>query len=275
MSEKTPKRKSKDSVFVNLFSDVNYVYKFYKERHPEDTETTAEDIEILTLNSVLVNTIYNDLGFVVGNCLLFLVEAQSKWDPNIALKILFYLVESYHSYLDKTWQDYHNDKIVKLPKPELYVIYSGDKQVPSEISFSDEYFSGSSAIDLKINVISTETAETLSGQYIGFCKVFDEQRKIHSNKLECIKEAIRICIEKGYLVPYLKEHESEVVTMMNELFDEEYLRKQYDKYLREQYLAEGKAEGEARGKAEATKIFIDNLRKMGLSEDQIKMATGM
>ena len=30
MSEETTNRKSKDSIFVDLFTDVNYVYQLYK-----------------------------------------------------------------------------------------------------------------------------------------------------------------------------------------------------------------------------------------------------
>lgn len=64
MSAETANRRSKDSVFVDIFSDVNYVFELYKELHPEDTEATVDDINIQTIKSVLVNTLYNDLGFL-------------------------------------------------------------------------------------------------------------------------------------------------------------------------------------------------------------------
>ena len=59
MGAETVKRRSKDSVFVDIFSDVNYVFELYKELHPEDTEVTVDDINIQTIKSVLVNTLYN------------------------------------------------------------------------------------------------------------------------------------------------------------------------------------------------------------------------
>ena len=46
MSAETANRRSKDSVFVDIFSDVNYVFELYKELHPEDTEATVDDINI-------------------------------------------------------------------------------------------------------------------------------------------------------------------------------------------------------------------------------------
>lgn len=80
--------------------------------------------------------------------------------------------------------------------------------------------------------------------------MFNEQRKIHQNKIECVKETIRICIERGYLAAYLKTHEKEAFTMMAELFDEEYLRGQYNKSRDREMLEEGRAEGRAEGRTE-------------------------
>lgn len=78
---------------------------------------------------------------------------------------------------------------------------------------------------------------------------------------------------------YLKEHEKEAFTMMSELFDEEYLRRQYDKAERKKVLAEGidigMEKGKAEGKSNALKSIAEKLREMGLSEEQIKKATSI
>ncbi|MCD8151352.1 MAG: hypothetical protein LUE92_17785 [Clostridiales bacterium] len=70
-------RTVKDSVFRDLFSEKKYLFQLYKALHPEDTESIADDLEYVTLEQVLVHDIYNDLGFLVGDRLLVLVEAQS------------------------------------------------------------------------------------------------------------------------------------------------------------------------------------------------------
>ena len=71
------KRTIKDSVFTNLFKDKKYLIQLYQALHPDDKQTTEDDIKDITINNVLVDDIYNDLGFSVGNRLLILIEAQS------------------------------------------------------------------------------------------------------------------------------------------------------------------------------------------------------
>ena len=77
------KRNIKDCVFTNMFGDKKYLIQMYKALHPEDTETTENDLNIVTLENVLVNDLYNDLGFTVGEKLICLVEAQSTWTMNM------------------------------------------------------------------------------------------------------------------------------------------------------------------------------------------------
>ena len=43
---------------------------------------------------------YNDVGFLVGNRLIALVEAQSSRPENIVVRFLLYLGETYHRYID-------------------------------------------------------------------------------------------------------------------------------------------------------------------------------
>ena len=214
----------------------------YKELHPEATDVTIDDITIDTLQSIIVNTLYNDLGFLVKDRYVLLVEAQSTWNVNIALRMLFYLTETFRRYINDTEQSELDDKRVKLPNPELYVIYSGSGKKPDVVSLSEDFFAGNPDIELKVHVLSEENTTTLSGQYIGYCKVFDEQRKLHDNGVTAAKETYRICIEKGYLADYMRTHEKEVISMMQELFDEETLRRQLDAARSKRDIEKGKAE---------------------------------
>ena len=56
------KRTIKDSVFTNLFKDKKYLIQLYQALHPDDKQITEDDIKDITINNVLVDDIYNDLG---------------------------------------------------------------------------------------------------------------------------------------------------------------------------------------------------------------------
>ena len=72
---------------VDLFTNTEYVLRLYKELHPEDTDVTEADINIQTIKSILVNTLYNDLGFTVKDKFVLLIEAQSVWNKNITCSV--------------------------------------------------------------------------------------------------------------------------------------------------------------------------------------------
>ena len=91
------KRTAKNTVFLDLFQDKKNLLKLYKTLHPEDTDTTEDTLNIVTIDNVLTDNLYNDLGVMVGNNrLLLLLEAQSSWTVNILIRILLYLAQSYH-----------------------------------------------------------------------------------------------------------------------------------------------------------------------------------
>ena len=218
----------KDSVFTNLFQDKKYLFQLYKTLHPEDTDVTEDELTDITIHNIVTDDIYNDLGFMVGNRLLILAEAQSTWTVNIIIRSLIYLMTTYQDYLARTKQNLYKSKKVKLPKPELYVIYTGDrKERPEYLRLSEEFFDGQDVfLDVTVKVlygnpVSEDTVESdIISQYVTFTKVYNEQMKLHGRTREAITETIRICKDKNVLKEYLNQCEKEVVSIMLAMLDE-------------------------------------------------------
>ncbi len=116
-----------------------------------------------------------------------------------------------------------------MPKPELYIIYTGNKgRKPDTISLSQEFFEGADIdIEVKAKVIYESDTDDIINQYIIFCKVFDEQRKLYGMTEQTVKETIRICKDRDVLKEYLVSREKEVVTIMMSLFDNEQIMRTY------------------------------------------------
>ncbi len=230
VQEVKAKRTAKNSVFLDLFQNKSYLLKLYKTLHPEDTDATEDTLDIVTIDNVLTDNLYNDLGIMVGNNrLLLLLEAQASWTVNILIRILLYLAQSYHEYFERTSQSLYKSKKVKMPKPELYIIYTGNRgRKPDTISLSKEFFNGADIdIEVRAKVIYESDTEDIINQYIIFCKVFDEQRKLYGMTEQAVKETIRICKDRNILKEYLMSREVEVVTIMMSLFDDEQIMKTY------------------------------------------------
>ena len=225
------KRTAKNSVFVDLFQNKSYLLKMYKTLHPEDTTATEDSLTDVTIENVLTDNLYNDLGFIVNNRLMILIEAQSTWTMNILVRVFLYLAQSYHEYFQRTSQNYYKSRKVKMPRPELYVIFTGDKgQKPDKISLSKEFFKGMDIdIEVKAKVIYGSDTDDIINQYIIFCKVFNEQTKQHGMTKMAVTETIRICKDRNVLREYLLEREKEVVTIMMSLFDEEQIMRSFIK----------------------------------------------
>ena len=223
------KRTAKNSVFLDLFQNKRYLLKLYQTLHPEDSTATEDSLTDVTIENVLTDNLYNDLGFIVNNKLLILIEAQSTWTMNILVRILLYLAQSYHEYFQRTRQNYYKSKKVKMPKPELYVIFTGNKgRKPDIISLSEEFFDSADIdIEIKAKVLYESDTDDIINQYIIFCKVFNEQTKQHGMTQKAVMETLRICKDRNVLREYLLDREKEIVTIMMSLFDEEQIMKMY------------------------------------------------
>ena len=118
-----------------------------------------------------------------------------------------------------------------MPKPELYVIYTGNKgRKPDIISLSQEFFDGADIdIEIKAKVIYESDKDNIINEYIVFCRVFNEQIKEHGMTKQAVTETIHICKDRNILKQYLSRKEVEVVTIMMSLFDDEQIMRTYTK----------------------------------------------
>ena len=224
------KRTVKDSVFTDLFSDSKYLLRFYQAIHPEDSGVKEEDLKTVTLENILTDGIYNDLGFIKDDKIMILAESQSTWTANIIIRALEYLVNSYRRYFSENDMDLYKSKKVRLPKPELYVIYVGDRKTrPEKITLSEEFFHGEkTALEVTVKMIYDGKKGDIINQYVTITKIFNEQIKLHGRTKTAILETIRICKDKDVLKEYLESKESEVVDIMMQLYDQEEIMRVHD-----------------------------------------------
>ena len=258
------RRTAKDSVFCGLFRDKKYLLQLYQALHPEDIETTEEDLTDITIRNVLTDGIYNDVGFRNKDKVILLTEAQSTWSMNILIRMLLYLAETYHGYFRREAADLYSSTKVSLPKAELYVIFTGKRvERPEYITLSEEFFHGKEcSIEIKAKMLYGGKGKDIISQYVEFSKVYTEQVKKYGYTREAVLETIRICKDKDVLAEYLRSKESEAISIMMALFDEEYIQMAYHKRLRREVEAAVKEEVKAEVKEEVTEKEKRSAKKL-------------
>ena len=255
------KRSVKDSVFTYLFKQPEYTRQLYLALHPEDTGVQESDFKLVTLENVLTTGFYNDLGIQVRNRLILLVEAQSTFSVNIALRMLLYLAGTYKEYIEEQKLDLYGSHPVEIPRPELYVVYTGDrKEIPETLRLSDLY-QGAGSAEVEVKVLRDDGTGDILDQYVRFCKIADEQREKYGLTQQAIDETIRICIAENVLAPFLASRQKEVLEIMVTLFDQEKIAEIHDYNVAKAARQEGREEG--------IRAMVSTLRSMSVEQKQI------
>ena len=163
----------------------------------------------------------NDLGFQVRDKLILLAEAQKL--------------------------DLYGSKPVSIPRPELYMVYTGaPRQLPEILRLSDMY-GGPGGAETEIKVLKNTGAGNIVDQYICFCEISDEQRKQYGYTMKAVEETLRICCEDNILMPFLASRQKEAQDIMVTLFNQERVTEIHEynlmKEARQQGWQEGRQEG--------------------------------
>ena len=264
-SKKT-KRNTKDSVFTHLFSFPEYQLKMYQALHPEDKQVSESDIETITRECVIAQHAHNDLGILVKDTLMVFVEAQSTWSENVAIRLASYAIQSLTDYFRERDVYLYSSTKVECPRIELYAIFSCEREtMPQTISLRESFFpKGGCDLDATVHVIQFDTKKTdIINQYIAFCRVFDDLRKKYGYTQKTIRETLRICRDKGILAEYIKKMESEIMDIMEYMFDQDNITRLYG------------IEQMRIGREEEKKATATNLLAMNMDIELIEKATGL
>lgn len=221
-TNKEDKGRVTDPIFKELFSDKKYLFRLYRDLHPEDEKATADDITDVTLEQVIdskLNKLYNYLSFKVGSRLLLVFTLpgwiELNYVGNCALTLM---PDTFKRIMESSQQNMSGNEKSELSMPELYMVYADcfPEEVPEMLSLSDEHF-----ISKNIPVLSQPDDKTIIGQYIYFWREFDEQIYRYGYSMEAIKYTFDNCKKNNILTEFIADKEQEVTKIMYDSFDPE------------------------------------------------------
>lgn len=287
--------KYKDALFRYLCNNEYEASKLYKAITGK--YISPNEIELENLDSLVIADWYNDVSFKTkDNSVIILCGQQSSKCANMTLRCLVYYTNLIRKLYEEN-EDGFKDKIyrsavLKVPKPEFYVLYIGKETIKSEELFTEHNMGYENAtgfmddmflqirvknIDIhydKLSEVQRQESSTLAG-YSYLIQQFGVHEKELKNSIEdenkrkkkAMLLAIEDCRNMGYLLECLDREEFKV------MLEKEYTMADYiaslKEDIRQQALEDGLREGLEKGQEQEREEGIKNLI-VSYKEDDFK-----
>ena len=292
---KEVERNYKDTVFVTVFKEKKCLIELYNAIFDTNYDENTP-LDIVTIKDVLFRTLKNDVAFILGGHFVVLVEHQSTLNNNLPLRDLLYVSTLFKRMIDS--KRLYRKKTLMIPRPEFIVLYNGTADIPEyqELRLSDAYLGElregeEDALQLVVKVYNINSkknakilkkCETLK-QYSRFVDIMRSYQKIDQLTNETMVEIMERCQQDGILTDFFREYGTELIEMLfKELTREEDLEISrldgYDAGEKDGFAKgekSGFSKGEKSGEQKAAFEIAKNLKKLGMSFDEIVSATGL
>ncbi len=277
-SQQIAKRTLKDSVFINAFKEKGMVLELYKDLHRDDNDVTVDDVDIVTLSNVLIDGPVNDLGMVVKNTVMCLVEAQTTRMSTILLRSLIYLSRTMEQYLLSRDMTTYTARADNVPNWEIYIIYSekagleGGAQIWRFDTIHSDLF------DLNDKEILPIPDFGIVEEYVDICRTIDRIIIAKGYEKDAVNDLMSFCRQKnGVLSQYIISREAEIMGLYEEMWTREGSIRAREKEIRRISLEEGRAEGRAEGMAGALASIQKAIDMLDRNEpiEKIMESTGL
>ena len=290
-------RKHKDSLFVDYFSkDRDWKQHFlslYNALHGTNLQVETTSLERVNLEQVLYKSYYNDIAVLVNGQFILMIEHQSTINPNMPLRLLEYVARIYGNIVDSKAK--FSRHLVPLAKPEFYVFYTGDQELPPESylylsdAFPNQALNSDLTLELKVKVCTIKSESpspvvhscTDLEQYVQFLQLVEEARA--AGHKHTLKWAIQEAVRRNILRDYLERKGGEVLSILMTEYD--YATDMA--VLKEESYEDGLFAGLATGREEGISIGLErgaykkaletarNLLAMGLEPEQVAQGTDL
>ena len=178
-------------------------------------------VEISTLNNIFYQGVKNDVSFKIEDRFVVFLEHQTSISENLPMRMLLYASKGYEFSVDK--KKLHKVKLIKVPTPEFYVLYNGEKNAPKEriLKLLDAFTEVGKplALELKvkfININLEESSELLERsktlrEYSYFIDMYRRYLNEGYTEKVAMKKAYQHCVGGGIMEEFLRKYEAEVL----------------------------------------------------------------
>ena len=290
-TELHPRRDFKSRIFIMIYRDKIRLLKLYNAMSGRNY-TDPEQLTITTLDNAIYMSMKNDLSFLIG-MRLSLYEHQSTYNPNMAIRFLFYLADMYSGLLKNV--NLFGTKQIMIPPPKFIVFYNGIAKRPDHeiIRLSDSYIVQDEPISLELMVEVFNVNKGHNRELMEACKdladyaEYTHRVRTYAKEMpieDAVERAINECIQEGILRDFLLANKAEAKKVsIYEYNEEEHIRmERADAYEdgvaeglaagRKEGLAAGREEGLTAGREQIVEL-ISKMSADGLSDQISRLAS--
>lgn len=262
-------KKYKDRLFCMLFGNEEYkenILSLYNALCGT-SYTNPDDIQIYTIDDVIYIEMKNDVSVLLDSY-LYLWEQQSSFNPNMPLRGMMYFGKMYDRYIEENSLNIYGKTLIKIPTPKYTVLYNGTDEQPSftQLKLSDSFIHPDFSGDFEWTANMVNLNEGKNNELLNHCRplkdymtLINEIRK-YSETMEleeAVDTAVAYCINQDILRTFLIKHRAEV----KDVCITEYNEKVFVNGIRQ--------EGREEGREEERVTAIQNMIKLGITEEQI------
>ncbi len=269
----------RDNVFCLLHQEKANLLELYNAMNGT-RYSSAESLRVVTLPNAICMKYHNDAAYTF-NSDLSLYEQQSTDNPNMPLRVLYYIAEEYQRIVPSKGL-YYGSRI-KIPTPHFVVFYNGTKPQPERKVYRlSELFEKPEEppeLELAVTVLNINDGyntqllskcSTLRGYMAFVNKVRDNRAAGGMDIEEAVRDAVDRCIAEGILADFFRQRKEEVVGMGIFEFDEELYKEAIQEDAREEGHREGRREAILELVKDGLLSIADASQKLGKTETQIR-----
>ena len=263
----SPNNKQNALTLYNALNNTNY--------------ENADDLEVYTIDDAVYMGMRNDFSFILDDN-LNLYEQQSRYNPNMPLRGLFYFSKQYEKYIGSIKQVLYSPRLKTLPTPKYVVFYNGEKEMPDRevLKLSDAYINKSDrdeeyipSLEVKalvLNINSDHNKDLLKrckplsdySLFISYVKMYKKQGV---GTDDAVDAAVDRAVSENLLDGYFEKHRAEVKDMILSEYDEKATMQMF----KEEGYEEGYGEGYGKGCEANLRKNTIGLLKSGVDIDII------
>ena len=212
-------KQHKDKLFKDFLQNRENLAQFYYDLTGE--RINPDKITYYTIDTNRVREEEN-VTFLFDSSCVVLFDVQSSWIKEDIMRFASYLYLLFVNYVAEHEEEIFNSpNLDALPSIDAYIIYTGKKELPEEVSLDDMLSEDQdSMINATMKVTTLENAKGLVKQYIEFSQLEKEYYANEKTTKKDVTELIDYCIENNILKSYLLEHKKEVSNMIENFFTE-------------------------------------------------------